>query len=494
MTATTLSQPIDTGTLDARPMPGWYGDAKLGIFVHWGLYSIPAFAERTDGDFTTFMRDLTQMRDTRGAVPYAEWYLNALRIPGSATAAYHERTFGQGFSYFDLRRRFATAAADVDLDDWASFFADVGARYVVMVTRHLDGYPLWPTRVANPNMPADYRSERDLVGDLAAAVRGQGMKMGLYYAGGVDWTFTDHPIRTMIDLMADQALGPDYARYAEAQVRELAETYQPSILWNDMGWPEESDPNAVIAGYYGVVEDGLVNDRWTQAKVPGGRFARELYLDAIGAMLRLMAATGRSIPTPVPTFHYDIETHEYDAPSSPIAKTWELTRGLGRSFGYNAQETAADVMTGKDLVHLLVDVVSKGGNLLINVGPDGDGRIPDLQRRPLAELGVWLDGNGEAIFGTRPWSTFATTTGDGEAVQFTEKDGRVYLIVLAETLPDELVVRDLNPVPGSRLRFLGMPAQLEWTQAAADVRIVGGRRAPTLAHVIAIDPPDQPGA
>ena len=296
MTATTLSHPIDTATLDARPMPTWYRDAKLGIFVHWGLYSIPAFAERTEGDFTTFMRDLTSMKDTHGAVPYAEWYLNALRIPGSATAEYHKRTFGPGFSYFDLRRRFALDAAKVDLDDWASFFADVGARYVVLVTRHLDGYPLWPTRVANPHMPEDYRSERDLVGDLTEAVRARGMRMGLYYAGGVDWTFTDHPIRTMIDLMADQALGPLYAHYAEAQVRELVERYEPSILWNDMGWPEESDPNEVIAGYYGVVHDGLVNDRWTQAKVPGGRLARQLYLDAIGAMLRLMAATGRIHP------------------------------------------------------------------------------------------------------------------------------------------------------------------------------------------------------
>ena len=112
-----------------------------------------------------------------------------------------------------------------------------------MVTRHLDGYPLWPTRVANPRMPADYRSRRDLVGDLTAAVHARGLRMGLYYAGGVDWTFTDRPIRTMVDLMADQALGPVYARYAEAQVRELVETYGPSILWNDMGWPAESDPN-----------------------------------------------------------------------------------------------------------------------------------------------------------------------------------------------------------------------------------------------------------
>ena len=105
----------------------------------------------------------------------------------------------------------------MDFADWAGFFARACARYVVMVTRHLDGYPLWPTTIANPHMPAAYRSQRDLVGDLAQAVREQGLRMGLYYGGGMDWTFTDKPIRTMADLMSQQALGAEYARYAAAQ-------------------------------------------------------------------------------------------------------------------------------------------------------------------------------------------------------------------------------------------------------------------------------------
>lgn len=171
-------------------MPRWYTDAKLGIFIHWGLYSIPAFAERTDDDFTAFMRDLGAGKDTGGRVPYAEWYLNALRIPESPTARYHQATYGKDFSYFDFRAPFDRNAAKVDFADWAQFFTRAGARYVVMVTRHLDGYPLWPTTVANPHTPADYRSSRDLVGDLTRAVRAQGLRMGLYYGGGLDWTFT----------------------------------------------------------------------------------------------------------------------------------------------------------------------------------------------------------------------------------------------------------------------------------------------------------------
>jgi alpha-L-fucosidase len=160
-----------------------------------------------------------------------------------------------------------------------------------MVTRHLDGYPLWPTNVPNPRMPADYRSGRDLVGDLTSAVRGRGLRMGLYYAGGIDWTFTRQPIRTMTDLMQQQAAGAEYARYAAAQWRELIDAYAPSIVWNDMGWPAECDPQAISAHLYATVADGLVNDRWTQTRLPRNGIARALYLSGIGAMLKVMAAS-----------------------------------------------------------------------------------------------------------------------------------------------------------------------------------------------------------
>ena len=477
----------ERGSLDARPMPAWYPDAKLGIFVHWGLYSIPAFAERTDGDFTAFMRDLTAGKDTRGRVPYAEWYLTGLRVPGSPTARHHQATYGGDFSYFDFRAPFERNAARVDLAEWAQLFAAAGARYVVMVTRHLDGYPLWPTTVTNPHMPADYRSSRDLVGDLTEAVRARGLRMGLYYAGGLDWTFTSRPLRTMTDLLRQQALGAEYARYATAQWTELIDAYQPSVLWNDMGWPAESDPHQLFAHYYNTVADGVVNDRWTQVKLPSNRLVRALYLRFIALTLKVMARAGRSLPTRPPAFHYDVQTHEYAIPDPAPTAPWELTRGLGRSFGYNAQETAADTLTGGQLVHLLAEVVAHGGNLLINVGPDGAGRIPDLQQRPLRELGAWLEANGEAVYATRPWTPAATTTTTGDQVRFTHKDRTVYAIVLADDLTDGLTIRDLTLPPGSRIGVLGGAADLAWTQAANDVRITPSPRPPSQhAQVLTI--------
>jgi alpha-L-fucosidase len=461
----------DRASLDARPVPRWYTDAKLGIFIHWGLYSIPAFAETTTDDFAAFMRDLTAGKDTKGRIPYAEWYLNALRVPGSPTWRYHWATYGEDVSYFDFQAPFDSHAARVDFADWAQLFARAGARYVVMVTRHLDGYPLWPTAVTNPHMPAEYRSSRDLVGDLTRAVRARGLRMGLYYAGGANWTFTDKPIRTMADLMAQQALGVEYARYAAAQWTELIDGYQPSVLWNDVGWPAESDPHELFAHYYDTVADGVVNDRWTRVNLPANRLARALYLRFVSLTLTAMARMGRRPPQPPPTFHHDFQTHEYVTPDPAPTGPWELCRGLGRSFGYNAQETAADTLTGTQLIHLLADVVAHGGNLLINVGPDGAGRIPDLQQRPLRELGAWLDRNGEAIYATRPWTPAATTTATGQQVRFTQKVRTVYAIVLSDDVADGLTVRGLTIPASSRIGVLHGAADLAWTQAANDVRI-----------------------
>jgi len=215
----------------------------------------------------------------------------------------------------------------VNFEDRADLFVDIGARYVVMVTRHLDGYPLWPTNIPNPHMPADYRSSRDLVGDLSAAVRSRGLKLGLYYAGGTDWTFTDEPIRRLTDLLEQGALGEEYARYATAHWRELIDRYHPDVLWNDMGWPAEQDPHEIFAAYYNSVADGVVNDRWTQVTLPDGRLGRDLYLGFIGLAMRLMAQFHRKVPKQVQKNHFDFTTHEYDPPTEPEESMWELTRG-----------------------------------------------------------------------------------------------------------------------------------------------------------------------
>lgn len=461
----------DRESLEARPLPEWYRKAKLGIFVHWGLYSVPAFAERGDSDYSVFMRDLTAGTTTADRIPYAEWYLNSMRVPGSPTAVHHAETYGSQVPYADFRSTFDEAAESVDFADWARLFADAGARYVVMVTRHLDGYPLWPTAVEHPRVPGGYRSRRDLVGDLTKAVRGHGMRMGLYYCGGSDWMFRKEPVRTMSDLIRQQALGPDYARYAAAQWRELIDTYRPSILWNDMGWPSEADPHETMSHYYDTVGDGVVNDRWMQPKLPRNRLARAAYLGFIDIAMKAMTKRGKAIPEPAKNFHYDVATHEYATPDTAPTGAWELTRGLGRSFGYNAQETSADTLTGAELIHLFADVVANGGNLLLNVGPDGAGRIPALQLSPLRELGAWLSRNGDAIYDTTSLDQVATRTTAGDDVRFTRKDGTVYAIVLADQPTGEITLRDVRFATPDTVGLVGEVADLHWHQRDGDLTI-----------------------
>ncbi len=455
-----MSYQPDKHSLDTRPLPSWYSDAKLGIFVHWGLYSIPAFAENTDGSYARFMAELGSGEKSAEGIPYAEWYLNELRTPGSETARHHAATYGSDFSYYDFRERFEANAAKVDFDEWAALFGAAGADYVVMVTRHLDGYPLWPTEVRNPRMPADFRSPRDLVGALTEAVRRRGMRMGLYYAGGVDWTFTDEPIRTMTDLLDQSALGPEYADYVAAQWRELIERYRPSVLWNDMGMPEELDPHRIFVDYYDAVPDGVVNDRWEQVELPDEGFGREIYLGVLGFALRLMHRMGRSVPTRKPRVHSDFHTFEYTEPQDPPA-VWELTRGLGESFGFNAAETAADLLTGPELVRLFVDVIGRGGHLLINVGPDGFGRIPLIQQRPLRELGAWLEANRDAVVGTEPVPGAVAQTAVGTPVRFTRRGDDLYAIMLAAPT-GTVVFPDLKPAVGSRARLVETRQELPW--------------------------------
>jgi alpha-L-fucosidase len=323
----------------------------------------------------------------------------------------------------------------------ADFFAAAGAAYVVLVTRHLDGYPLWPTAVAHPHRPSGYRSGRDLVGDLADAVRARGLRMGLYYAGGTDWTFTRRPVRTMLDLVAQGSLGPEYAEYATAQVHELIDRYRPSVLWNDMGWPADADLDAVLRHFYRTVEDGVVNDRWFNVTAP--------------------AQAGP----------HDFRTVEYVNPAEPPAGPWELARALGRSFGYDAGEDSTDLLDGGQLIDLLGDVVAHGGNLLLNIGPDGTGRIPEKQRRPVRELGRWLAVHGEAVHRTRRRTVPTARTSTGLTARFTENDEHVYAIVPAGPDRGELVVPGLRPSEVAAAHLIGTGERAEWTADGDAVRL-----------------------
>jgi len=162
----------------ARPLPRWFDDAKLGVFVHWGPYSVPGWAEPAV--------DIQQIFATRGPRfyfrhnPYAEWYVNTMRIAGSPAQRHHRETWGPDFAYAQFGKLFEQAAAELDPTDWAALFGRSGARYTVLTAKHMDGFALWPSAHAHPRRPG-WGARRDLVGAVAQAMRAEGLRLGLYY-------------------------------------------------------------------------------------------------------------------------------------------------------------------------------------------------------------------------------------------------------------------------------------------------------------------------
>jgi len=414
-------------SLDQHPVPQWFDDAKLGIFIHWGLYSVPGWAPLTKVDFTNpnFLK----------TNPYAEWYYNSVRIDGSPTQTYDREHYGPNHDYYAFAETFDSESRKWDPDVWARVFKDAGAKYVVLTTKHHEGYTLWPSATPNPVLPAARQhASRDLVGDLTASVRKQGLKMGLYYSGGLDWTFVPGPITSMATFNSTMPQSEAYGKYVDTQYRELIERYHPAVLWNDIGYPKSGNPMAIEAEYYNAVPDGIVDDRFSIK-------------------------------------HSDYTTPEYATLKDINPKKWEECRGLGQSFGYNRAEGEAQTIAPDALIYLLVDIVSKNGNLLLDVGPEADGTIPAVQLERLKALGAWLDQNGEAIYGTHPWKRAEGKTSDGIDVRFTQKKTTLYATLMGELKGSSVTVASLKPKPGTKIQLLGYDKPLQWSQAGDDVKV-----------------------
>lgn len=419
------------GTWDAlasRETPAWFHDAKLGIFLHWGLYSVPAWAPRV-----AHINDIIARSGVRGLYrsnPYSEWYRNSYRVPGSPSEQHHLRVYGDR-DYYDFASDFDREAAAADTDALAATLRSAGAEYVVLTSKHHDGFALWPSGVAHPR-GSHLEAERDLVGDLTASVRGAGMRMGLYYSGGYDWSVQDLVMRRNADAMLAMPADPDYERYASAHVRELIDRYRPSVLWNDIGWPGGGDLAGLFAHYYEQVPDGVINDRWAEGPARRTRLDR-LLAQGIGSFTELfwplMPDSFKRVGFPAAK-HADFVTPEYQTFDEIREGKWEQTRGIGHSFALNRNESREDMIAVDELIHGLVDVVSKNGNMLLGVGPAADGSVPPEQLRVLEALGAWLRTNGTAVKGTRPWRTAEGRTDRGVPLRFTRSDEAVHAILL----------------------------------------------------------------
>jgi alpha-L-fucosidase len=393
----------------SRPVPAWFTDAKLGIFVHWGAYSVAAWAEPT-GELGTM-----DSRDWFRHNPYAEWYWNSIRIEGTPARAHHEEAFA-GRPYDDLLDHWH--AEEFDADAWAADFAGAGARYVIPTSKHHDGIALWDAPGTGSRNTVRRGPRRDLVGELAGAVRRRHLRFGVYYSGGLDWSISDlPPIQTSEQVRSIRPNDAAYAAYCYLHVADLIDRFAPDVLWNDIEWPNAGKHDHALGlaelfrRYYAACPDGVVNDRFGET-------------------------------------HRDFATSEYRAHlEAELAPAWEQCRGLGFSFGYNQLEDERHLLSEPALLRLFVDVVSRGGNLLLNVGPTASGRIPDPQRHLLAALGEWNRRDGSVLFAStragedlaspsdEPWVRWVRN--NDVLFAFTDASGVVQLPVRRERIDED---------------------------------------------------------
>ncbi len=422
-------------SLDSRPIPTWFEDAKFGIFIHWGVYSVPAWRKLEPGLYAS----------------YAEWYYaKVIYNTNNGGKEFHNKNFGKDFKYRDFAPLFK--AELFDPVDWARLFKKSGAKYVVLTSKHHDGYCLWPTKSPYKKdwNAMDVGPKRDLVGELSEAVKSSGLKMGLYYSI-IEWE-SSWTHRTKSGYYLPQKIIDKYKipedqyvdKHLIPQLKEIVETYEPSLIFSDGGeWDGTEE-------YFKTKEflSWLYNDSPVKSEVVvNDRFAKNM-----------------------PSNHGDYFSSEYkDMDENLINHPWEESRGIGGSYGINRAEGIEDYNTSEELIHELIDIVSRGGNLLLNVGPTADGRIPVIMQERLIDIGNWLNVNGEAIYGSRkaPINNQKTTN---QKVFFTSKKKELFCIFTEWT--DSIKINLLDGQDVKNISFLGYNKAIQWKMIETNKLII----------------------
>jgi alpha-L-fucosidase len=440
----------DWDSLTNFQAPAWYRDAKFGIFIHWGAYSVPAFAN--------------------------EWYPRNMYRSGSPEFKHHVATYGpqSQFGYKDLIAQFK--AEKFDAGRWAKLLKEAGAKYVIPVAEHHDGFPMYDSDCTEW-CAAKKGPRRDVIGQLADALRQEGIVVGASSHRAEHWWFFDQGMYFDSDVRdpnnaalygpasnqrtaESQSEPPDKAFLDDWLLRscEIVDKYQPQVMYFDW-WicqPVFQPYLKRFAAYY--------YNRGAEWNKP--------------VAINFKEWEGRSFPDGTGVF--DIERGQ----SADIRPNlWQTCTSVSKnSWGYVTNQQYKQV---GDIVDDLVDIVSKNGTMLLNIGPKPDGTIPEHEQQMLRAIGGWLRINGEAIYGTRPWKQFgegptqvvAGSFADvkrqgftGEDFRFTAKGSTLYAIALAWPESGKLVVKSLAPDAGlargrvDSVRLLGYEGKLDWRQ------------------------------
>jgi len=442
-------------SLQKMPVPAWFDDGKIGIFIHWGPYSAIGYRKGNRG--------------------YAEHVPKMLYEDPAHYYSYMKERWGAtppGFGYKDVIPEFK--AENWDPDQWAKLFAEVGAKYVVLTAEHHDGWANWDSDLT-PWNAVDKGPKRDLVGDLGKAVRKRGLKYAPSYHrerhtgffAKEKYVVHSEPrpdIAEEIKRVPEAALlyGPEFS-YSRAFVddyvarwKEIQTKYQPDFLWVDDFPIYTRDGNQVRSGtmkpeikYLDDQVRGMITDFMNDAAARG----QEVYCNNKGA--------NRNWPDGVGCLEKD------NLKLKVIGPKWQSCTTFGTSFGYLEGDTYKTV---QDVIHEMIEVVSRNGNFLVNIGPRADGTIPEPQVERLRAMGSWLTINGDAIYGTRYWKVCDQ---EDEHLAFTTKGKTLYAIKLAEpsnpfTIPG---TADWQADQVKTVRLLGSGAEVIWAMTQQGLRI-----------------------
>ena len=457
-------------SLNTYAVPQWYKDAKFGIFIHWGVYSVPAFG--------------------------SEWYPRQMYIPsprrGKNFFEHHLKTYGSHdkFGYKDFIPMFR--AEKFDPRDWAMLFEEAGAKYVVPVAEHHDGFPMYACSFTDWDA-SQMGPKRDIIAELATAIRARNMKFGVSSHRAFNWKYYvrrphfdnanpkfaglyGRPMPFLFEPDANdykKRFEPQDERFKQdwlARSCELVDRFAPDLVWFDFGITASQELDYTdnhyspylqrfAAYYYNVSQRrgdiGIINYKW------------------------------KAFPTKAAVL--DLERSKMDAIRTPF---WQTDTAISSSsWGYTEDQK---YKTADRLVDDLIDIVSKNGCLLLNVGPRADGTIPEEDRRILLDIGKWLKLNGEAIYETSYWKTFGegptgTSTGHlaekkdkpftAEDIRFTQRDDVLYAILLDWPATGQVTIKTLaedNAVAPELIKsieLLGHQSSLRWSRDEKGLRV-----------------------
>lgn len=467
-------------SLANHQMPDWFRDAKLGIFFDWGPWSVPGYAVPRDPSLGT-------------GGSYPDWYEFLMDY---SYKAYHDSVWGPDFRRDDFLP--LLTGENLNADDYADLAVRAGAKYLVPFSRHHAGWTLWESKYTFRNAK-EMGPKRDIKMELAQAARKRGLKFALYFSIAEweypvivekrvsQWDPTPNlavfhdgmailprpiPFASYFPAVHDRMLSGKipvrdyYADYMMPLFKEAVDKFDPDIVWYDGGWgvPVSISRAAELSAYFYNQAEGR------KEVVINNRAGSALSAEEMAELRKLRESGDQNAVTE--RISRNRQLGDYTTPEYHIGKinpevNWEVCRSISPAFGYNWTDTESNSLSSEELVKMFIGIVAGNGNLLLVINPDGSGKLSDVQRKRLLDLGDWLKINGEAIYGTRPWKEQQ----EGDQHFTMSKDGK-YLYVHQTVWPgDKVTVNNVSPLKGSRVSMLGSKGNFAWKQVGSAIEV-----------------------